>query len=71
MENVPEMFSVWVTKQVSDFCATNYQLHYIDGTTIDKCLNYGSSLERANHITTFFDSVCSCLFNKSVETMVI
>lgn len=50
MSSSPEMFVVWVTKQVSGFCGVSHLQHYIDGMTIDKCPNCGVTPEKSTHI---------------------
>ncbi len=40
------MFSVWVTKQVSGFCATNHMQRSIDNATVNKCPNWAARQRR-------------------------
>jgi hypothetical protein len=39
MTRVPEMFSIWVTKQVSGFCGKNHMLKTIYGDVVNECPN--------------------------------
>jgi hypothetical protein len=39
MTQAPEMFSVWVTKQVSGFCGSNHMMNHIYGDVVDCCPN--------------------------------
>ena len=48
--SVSEMYSVWLTKQVSGFCGTNHMLNTIYGDVVDKCPNCGFSPERSQHM---------------------
>jgi hypothetical protein len=55
IQAVPEMFRVFITKQVSRFCATNKMLSIIDGKTKNQCPNCGSPNETTAHITRCLD----------------
>jgi hypothetical protein len=50
MTRAPDMFSVWVTKQVSGFCGTNHMLNHIYDDVVDRCPNCGASPDRSNHM---------------------
>jgi hypothetical protein len=70
MNKVPEMFSVWVTKQVSGFCGTNHMKNVIYGNVVDVCPNCGHTPEKSSHIPRCRDSGRSIMFRKSVDTLV-
>jgi hypothetical protein len=70
MNKVPEMFSVWVTKQVSGFCGTNHMMNVIYGNVVDACPNCGHTPEKSSHIPRCRDSGRSIMFRKSVDTQV-
>jgi hypothetical protein len=50
MTRAPEMFLVWVTKQVSGFCGSNHMMNLIYEDVVDRCPNCGHLPEKANHI---------------------
>jgi hypothetical protein len=66
----PEMFSVWVMKQVSGFCGTNHMLNHIYGDVVDRCPNCGASPERSNHMLHCRNPDRAALFASSVNTLV-
>ena len=66
MTRAPEMFSVWVTKQVSGFCGSNHMLNHIYGDVVDRCPNCGCSPERANHMLHCRNPDRSAVFTSSV-----
>jgi hypothetical protein len=70
MKKVPEMFSVWVTKQVSGFCGTNHMMNVIYGNVVDKCPNCGHTPEKSSHIPHCRDTDRSVMFRKSVDGLV-
>lgn len=70
MTRAPEMFSVWVTKQVSGFCGSNHMLNHIYGDVVDRCPNCGASPERSNHMLHCRDPDRAALFASSVHTLV-
>jgi hypothetical protein len=70
MNKVPEMFSIWVTKQVSGFCGTNHMLNAIYGNVVDVCPNCGQTPEKSSHIPRCRDAGRSLMFRKSVDTLV-
>jgi hypothetical protein len=54
MKKESEMFSVWVTKQVSDFCGTNQMLSMLYGNVVDRCPNCGHTPdEKSSHMPLF------------------
>jgi hypothetical protein len=56
MTRVQEMYSVWVTKQVSGFCGTNHMLKTIFGDVVDECPNCHITPERSSHMCLCLDS---------------
>lgn len=62
MTRAPEMFSVWVTKQVSGLCGSNHMLNHIYGNVVDRCPNCGASPERSNHMLHCRDPDRAALF---------
>jgi hypothetical protein len=51
METYPQMFRLWVTKQVSGFNGTNRQLSCFQTDCINKCPCCGHNDEPASHLT--------------------
>jgi hypothetical protein len=70
MKKVPEMFSVWVTKQVSGFCGTNHMLSVMYGDVVDRCPNCGHAPEKSSHIPLCRDPGRTLMFRRSVDTLV-
>jgi hypothetical protein len=70
MKKVPEMFSVWVTKQVSGFCGTNHMLSVMYGDVVDRCPNCGHVPEKSSHIPLCRDPGRTLMFRRSVDTLV-
>ena len=68
MQSFPEMFHVFITKQVSHFCVTNIMLSIIDGTTKNQCPSCGCPNETTTHITRCLDPGRSTAFLKSVKS---
>jgi hypothetical protein len=66
MTRAPEMFSVWVTKQVSGFCGSNHMMNHIYGDVVDRCPNCGDSPEKANHMLHCRSSDRVAVFTSSV-----
>lgn len=66
MTRAPEMFSVWVTKQVSGFCGSNHMMNHIYGDVVDRCPNCGHSPEEANHMLHCRSSDRVAVFTSSV-----
>ena len=46
----PQMYKVWITKQVAGCCGTNKMLSYWDTNVKSKC-NYCDKVEDSMHIT--------------------
>jgi len=69
MQAFPEIFHVFITKQVSHFCATNKMLSIINGKTKNQCPNCGCPNETTPHITRCLDPGRSACFVKSVESI--
>ena len=67
---VPEMYSVWLTKQVSGFCGSNHMLHTIYGDVADCCPNCGFHPERSRHIPYCPDSGRTATYQLSVQRLV-
>ena len=66
----PEMFSVWVTKQVSGSCATNHMLARWPGSkVVDECPNCGCTPERSTHIHFCRDPGRLMVFHESVSKL--
>ena len=55
MQSFPEMFRVFITKQVSHFCATNRMLSLIDGKTKKQCPSCRCPNDTTTHITRCLD----------------
>ena len=70
MKEFPEMFRVWVTKQVSHFCGTNRQLSRIDSTIENVCPSCGGKNETTSHITRCSEEGRTMMFKKSVAEIV-
>ena len=68
--SVPEMYSVWLTKQVSGFCGTNHMLNNIYGDVVDRCPNCGFSPERSRHIPLCRDTGRTAVYVSSVHKLV-
>jgi len=70
MQAFPEMFRVFVTKQVSHFCATKTKCFPPSTEKIkNQCLNRGSPNEITTHITRCLDPGRSACFVKLVESI--
>ena len=69
MARVPEMFSVWVTKQVSGFCGSNHMLRHIYGDVVDECPNCHLSPERSSHMCLCLDSGRDSVYQHSVSKL--
>ena len=70
MLGFPEMFRVWVTKQVSHFCGTNRQLSKWDPKIENKCPSCGCADESPGHVTRCKDKGRTAMFHKSVGDIV-
>ena len=70
MKSFPEMFRVWVTKQVSHFQGTNRQLSRIDRRILNVCPSCGCPDEATSHITRCRDSGRTRVFTESVLDLV-
>ena len=70
MKEFPELFRVWVTKQVSHFCGTNRQLSKIDPTVENVCPSCGGRNETTSHITRCPEEGRTVMFRKSVAEIV-
>jgi hypothetical protein len=70
MTRAPEMFALWVTKQVLGFYGTNHMLNHIYGVVVDRCPNCGFSPERSNHVLHCQNPDRAALFASSVNTLV-
>ena len=70
MKGFPEMFCVWVTKQVSHFCGTNRQLSRFDTSVVNVCPSCGATDESPGHITRCKDEGRTQMFNHSVSGIV-
>ena len=68
--SVPEMYSIWLTKQVSGFCGTNHMLNNIYGDVADCCPNCGFSPERSRHIPLCPDAGRTTTYTLSVQRLV-
>jgi hypothetical protein len=69
MARVPEIFSVWVTKQVSGFCGSNHMLRHIYGDVVDECPNCHLSPERSSHMCLCLDSGRDSVYQLSVSKL--
>ena len=69
MKSFPKMFRVFITKQVSHFCATNRMLSLIDGKTKNQCPSCGCPNENTTHITRCLDPGRSITFIKNVNSI--
>ena len=69
MNQVPWMYAVWATKQVSELCDTNHMMRYMGDVNIDKCLNYDCSPECSNHIPNCLDPGHTKFFKQMVEKL--
>ena len=67
MKGASEMWSVWVTKQVSGFCGVNHVLRHFQPGVVDVCPNCGVSPEPSSHIYSCRDEGRSDLFQQSVD----
>lgn len=67
---VPEMYSIWLTKQVSGFCGTNHMLNNIYGNVVDPCPNCGFNPERSRHIPLCRDKGRTATYSVSVQRLV-
>jgi hypothetical protein len=70
MKSFPEMFWVWVTKQVSHFQGTNRQLSRIDRRILNVSPSCGCPDEVTSHITRCRDSGRTRVFTESVLDLV-
>ena len=69
MQSFPEMFHVFITKQVSHFCVTNIMLSIIDGTTKNQCPSCRCPDKTTTHITRCLDPGRSTTFLKFVKSI--
>jgi len=69
IKSFPGMFRVFITKQVSHFCATNKMLSIIDGKIKNQCPNCRCPNETTTHITRCLDPGRSACFEKLVESI--
>jgi len=70
MKGFPEMFRIWVTKQVSHFCGTNRQLSRIHTDVKNVCPSCGRRDESTRHITRCRDAGRTAMFSQSVTEIV-
>ena len=70
MNSAPEMWSVWVTKQVSGFCGTNHMLRNFQDGVVDQCPNCLCTPERATHIFNCRDPARSQIYEDSVDILI-
>jgi hypothetical protein len=72
MKSFPELFPVWVTKQVLHFNGTNRQLSWIDhtGTLKNICPSCGCRDKSPSHITHCWVPGQTLVFHKSLESIV-
>jgi hypothetical protein len=72
MKSFPEMFCVWITKQLLHFNGTNCQLSLIDCTgTVKKMYpSYGCRDKSPGHITNFGDPGRTLVFHDSIGSIV-
>ena len=69
LDNKPDMFRIWLTKQHTNFCASRVQVGRCEGLSDTSCPNCGKPHERAEHLC-----VCPCedrtrLFRESTEKL--
>jgi hypothetical protein len=65
----PDMYGVWLCKQVTGTCATRSNISRIDRVSDDKCPNCQQYRETSVHLNRCPDSERTLLFNQRVEAL--
>ena len=65
----PDMYGVWLCKQVTGTCATRSNMSRIHNLADDKCPNCQQYRETSHHLNRCPDSDRTLLFNESVESL--
>ena len=68
-KKVPKMFSVWLTKHTSHFCATNRHANRIDSSVENICPSCGEKDESVSHIVRCKDPGRLQMLRESVEDL--
>jgi hypothetical protein len=69
LENKPDMFGLWLSKQQAGVCATRYNIARIQDLLDDKCPNCQLPRERSNHLNHCPDHGRTLLFKDSVASL--